>query len=874
MNFSFRNVPVYKAAEIAVVQQRQLLLDARATVLLNVAQTYYQILISTRQVAVLQHSLELQEARLSDLEGRFKARLALALEVSQARSDEAAARVQLSHASNDMRNGRRTLALLIGAPVVDGPLVSETPVPDPPTPMEHYVDQALAHRQDLLAAEAAVKEANYAVKAAVDEYYPSASLNVAAYLYQQNYANSSKWNAILSANLPIFSAGVIRADVRDAWSKLRQAALFESYLRREIEQGVQTAYDNLLTSGVILGQLQEEVEASSEAYKQAVQLEKNGLAIPLDVLTSQDALLNSATAVRQRDIQSRHFPARPHTVRRRPGPDHARTASVVGFRDGTGGSVTGIHLFAVRFAGGGMGGFPRPPRKRQPAAEQILPDAFYGAFSHAPTTRIHPVHVSRRGGRGRHAPMITTARKPRSRTTREKAMETRPGNPYPQGATWDGKGVNFALFSAASEGAELCLFDRADGTKESRRIPMTERTNDVWHIYVQDLAPGQLYGFRVHGPYDPAKGLRFNSNKLLLDPYAKAIGRELKWSDEVFGYQIGSPEGDLSMDERDSAPFAPLSLVIDSSFDWTDEKRPTVGWHETIIYESHVRGMTRLHPDIPKEIRGTYRAMASDPILEHLKMLGVTTVELMPVHHFISGRHLVEKGLRDYWGYNTLGFFAPEPTYSSDPKGDGPVREFKEMVKRFHNAGFEVLLDVVYNHTAEGNQEGPTLSFRGVDNMAYYRTVADNPRYYMDYTGCGNTLNMVTPHSLQILMDSLRYWVSEMHVDGFRFDLASALARELKEVNQLGAFFDTLYQDPMLTTTKLVAEPWDLGEGADTRSAISRCAGRNGTACSGTRSGSSGRGTWDSTPTWPRDSGEARTSTSIPVGSPRPASIS
>jgi glycogen operon protein len=388
-----------------------------------------------------------------------------------------------------------------------------------------------------------------------------------------------------------------------------------------------------------------------------------------------------------------------------------------------------------------------------------------------------------------------------------------PGKPYPQGATWDGKGVNFSLFSAASDAAELCLFDSADQAVETRKIPFLERTNGVWHCYVPDLGPGQLYGYRVHGAYAPSKGLRFNPNKLLLDPYAKAIGRELKWADEVFGYQIGSPEADLSFDERDSAAFAPLGLVIDGSFDWSDEKRPTVTWPETIIYEAHVRGMTRLHPDIPEEIRGTYQAMASDPILAHLRKLGVTTVELMPVHHFLDDRHLVERGLRNYWGYNSLGFFAPEPLYARDRRGEGPVREFKEMVKRFHNAGFEVLIDVVYNHTAEGNQTGPTLSFRGIDNQAYYRTVAEDPRYYMDYTGCGNTLNMVTPHSLQFLMDSLRYWVTEMHVDGFRFDLAAALARELKEVNQLGPFIETIYQDPTLATTKLVAEPWDLGEG-------------------------------------------------------------
>jgi len=391
--------------------------------------------------------------------------------------------------------------------------------------------------------------------------------------------------------------------------------------------------------------------------------------------------------------------------------------------------------------------------------------------------------------------------------------EATPGTPYPQGATWDGKGVNFSLFSAASDAVELCLFDSADDEEESHRIRFTARTNGVWHIYLPGVKPGQLYGYRVHGPYEPEKGLRFNANKLLLDPYAKAIGREVNWADELFGYRIGHADADLSFDDRDSAPFAPLAVVIDGAFDWDDEKRPNISWPETIIYEAHVRGMTKLHPDIPEAIRGTYKAMASDPILAHLKKLGITTVELMPVHHFLQDRNLLEKGLRNYWGYNTLGFFAPEPSYSSHLDGVEAVKEFKEMVKRFHNAGFEVVLDVVYNHTAEGNQAGPTLSFRGIDNAAYYRTVAEEPRYYMDYTGCGNTLNMVTPHSLQFLMDSLRYWVTEMHIDGFRFDLAAALARELKELNQLGPFIDTRYQDPTLATTKLIAEPWDLGEG-------------------------------------------------------------
>jgi len=292
----------------------------------------------------------------------------------------------------------------------------------------------------------------------------------------------------------------------------------------------------------------------------------------------------------------------------------------------------------------------------------------------------------------------------------------------------------------------------------------------------------------------PESGLRFNPNKLLLDPYAKGIGRPLTWADELFGYQLGDPDADLSFDDRDSAPFAPLGVVIDPSFDWSGERRPAHAAHETLIYEAHVRGMSLRHPDVPSHLRGTYAGMASEPIIKHLQSLGVTAVELMPTHYFLHDRNLVDKGLRNYWGYNTLGFFAPAPDYASNP--DNPrdaIREFKEMVKGLHNAGIEVILDVVYNHTAEGNHAGPTLSFRGIDNMAYYRTVPGDPRHYMDFTGCGNTLNMVHPHSLQLLMDSLRYWVTEMHVDGFRFDLASALARELTDVDQLGAFCDTIY---------------------------------------------------------------------------------
>jgi isoamylase len=400
---------------------------------------------------------------------------------------------------------------------------------------------------------------------------------------------------------------------------------------------------------------------------------------------------------------------------------------------------------------------------------------------------------------------------PSHATQRERSQQLA-GFPFPRGATWDGRGVNFSLFSESSESVELCLFDRLG--KHETRIRIRERTNGAWHVYLPGLGPDQLYGYRVYGPYDPHTGLRFNPNKLLLDPYAKAIGRGLTWADELFAYQLGDPDGDLTFDDRDSAPFAPLGAVTDPSFDWSGERRPRHPSHETLIYEAHVRGMTMLHPQVPERLRGTYAGLASEPIIAHLKGLGITAIELMPVHYFLDDRHLIDRGLRNYWGYNTLGFFALEPSYAANPGQPGDaIREFKQMVKDLHNAGIEVILDVVYNHTAEGNHAGPTLSFRGIDNLAYYRVVPGDPRHYMDFTGCGNTLNMVHPHSIQLLMDSLRYWVTEMHVDGFRFDLASALARELKEVDQLGAFFDTIYQDPTLAPTKLIAEPWDLGEG-------------------------------------------------------------
>lgn len=392
-------------------------------------------------------------------------------------------------------------------------------------------------------------------------------------------------------------------------------------------------------------------------------------------------------------------------------------------------------------------------------------------------------------------------------------MQVWPGKPYPLGATWDGQGVNFALFSEHATRVELCLFDSADAQRESHRLALPEQTDRVWHGYLPEVRPGQVYGYRVHGPYEPAAGHRFNPNKLLLDPYARAIARDVRWDDALFGYQVGHAEEDLSFDERDSAPFAPLAEVIDPAFDWGDDRPPQRPWHETIIYELHVKGLTRLKPDVPEPLRGTYAGLASEGAIRHLTELGVTAVELLPVHYFLNDRHLVERGLCNYWGYNTLGFFAPARKYAAAPTAAESVREFKQMVKALHAAGLEVILDVVYNHTAEGNRLGPTLVFRGIDNASYYRLVHEDRRHYMDFTGCGNTLNMLCPHVLQLIMDSLRYWVLEMHVDGFRFDLASALARELYEVDKLGAFFDIVHQDPVLNQVKLIAEPWDLGPG-------------------------------------------------------------
>ena len=383
-----------------------------------------------------------------------------------------------------------------------------------------------------------------------------------------------------------------------------------------------------------------------------------------------------------------------------------------------------------------------------------------------------------------------------------------PGRPYPLGSTWDGEGVNFALYSAHAEKVELCLFD-ASGKRESARIALPEQTDMVWHAYLPEVRPGQLYGYRVYGPYVPEQGHRFNPHKLLLDPYGKQIEGAVNWADSHFGYRVGHKREDLSFDRRDNALGMPKNRVIDPAFTWGSDAPPRIPWHETLIYELHVKGFTQCHPDVPAHLRGTYAGLATAPVIDYLNRLGVTSIELMPVHSFVDDRLLTERGLRNYWGYNSIGYLAIEPRYLAT----NSVHEFKTMVKTLHSAGLEVILDVVYNHTAEGNHLGPTLSLKGIDNSSYYRLVADNRRYYMDYTGTGNTLNMRHPRVLQLIMDSLRYWVLDMHIDGFRFDLAATLARELHEVDRLGAFLDIIHQDPVLSQVKLIAEPWDLGEG-------------------------------------------------------------
>jgi len=382
-----------------------------------------------------------------------------------------------------------------------------------------------------------------------------------------------------------------------------------------------------------------------------------------------------------------------------------------------------------------------------------------------------------------------------------------PGKPYPLGATWDGEGVNFALFSEHAEKVELCIFG-GNGRRLTKRIVMKEQTDQVWHCYLPEARPGLLYGYRVFGPYDPSRGHRFNPHKLLLDPYAKHV-QHLRWNDSHFGYRIGHKNEDLSFDRRDSSAGMMKGTVIDPAFTWGADQPPRIPWHKSIFYEVHVKGFTQNHPDVLPNLRGTYAGLATAPVIDYLQRLGITAVELLPVHCFVEDRHLLERGLHNYWGYNTIGFFSPEPRYSAS----GDISEFKTLVKTLHSAGIEVILDVVYNHTAEGNQMGPTLSFRGIDNSVYYRLMPDNPRFYLDYTGTGNTLNVRHPRVLQLIMDSLRYWVLEMHVDGFRFDLAATLARELHEVDRLGAFLDIIHQDPILSQVKLIAEPWDLGEG-------------------------------------------------------------
>jgi isoamylase len=386
-------------------------------------------------------------------------------------------------------------------------------------------------------------------------------------------------------------------------------------------------------------------------------------------------------------------------------------------------------------------------------------------------------------------------------------MEVWPGSAYPLGATYDGTGTNFALFSEVAEGVELCLFD--DEGAETR-VWLPERDAFVWHGYLPNVGPGQRYGYRVHGPYDPSQGLRSNPHKLLLDPYAKAVDGSVDWDEACFSYRFDDPE---KFNDADSATHMPKSVVISPYFDWDNDRHPRTPYAETVIYEAHVKGLTRTHPDIPENIRGTYAALAHPVLLEHYRQIGVTAIELMPVHQFVQDKHLVDRGLRNYWGYNTIGFFAPHNDYAAAGQRGQQVQEFKAMVKALHEAGLEVILDVVYNHTAEGNHMGPTLSFRGIDNASYYRLVDGDPEHYYDTTGTGNTLLMRHPHVLQLIMDSLRYWVTDMHVDGFRFDLASTLARQFHEVDRLSAFFDLVQQDPVVSQVKLIAEPWDVGEG-------------------------------------------------------------
>jgi len=391
-----------------------------------------------------------------------------------------------------------------------------------------------------------------------------------------------------------------------------------------------------------------------------------------------------------------------------------------------------------------------------------------------------------------------------------KAIRLREGLPHPRGASWDGKGINFSLFSANATKVELCLFDE-DGERELERIELPEYTDEIWHGYVEGLGPGTVYGYRVHGPYEPEQGHRFNPNKLLIDPYARELIGELRWDPACFGYTIGAEGDDLTFDERDSAAFVPKCVVVDPDFDWKQSNKPLVAWDRTIVYETHVRGYTKRHPAVPEHLRGTFAGLSVPEVVRYIKSLGVTTVELLPIHTFLNDSHLLEKGLTNYWGYNSIAFFAADPRYFADPLRG--VQEFKEMVARFHDAGLEVILDVVYNHTAEGNERGATLCYKGIDNASYYRLIPEQKRYYINDTGTGNTLNLSHPRVIQMVTDSLRYWVQEMHVDGFRFDLGTILAREPSGFDQRSGFLKACSQDPLLNTVKLIAEPWDCGPG-------------------------------------------------------------
>jgi len=406
---------------------------------------------------------------------------------------------------------------------------------------------------------------------------------------------------------------------------------------------------------------------------------------------------------------------------------------------------------------------------------------------------------------------VRSATEPKRVVNPSTNVQVREGLAHPRGATWDGEGVNFALFSAHATKVELCLFDEV-GKEEVQRIELPEFTNEIWHGYLKGLKPGTVYGFRVHGPYAPEQGHRFNPNKLLVDPYARSHAGTLKWDDACFGYTIGAENADLSFDERDSAPFVPKSVVVDPQFEWKNNTvRHPVPWSHTIVYELHVRGYTKLHPAVPDHLRGTFAGLASKEVVEHIKSLGVTSIELLPVCTFVNDRPLLEKGLTNYWGYNTMGFFAPDPRYAADPKNS--LREFKNMISQYHDAGIEVILDVVYNHTAEGNELGPTLCFKGIDNVSYYRLIGENPRYYVNDTGTGNTLNLSHPRVIQLVTDSLRYWNQETQVDGFRFDLGTILAREPGGFDHQSGFLKVCSQDPILDGVKLIAEPWDCGPG-------------------------------------------------------------